>query len=74
MAAQITIGELKRIVLSRLDEWIRNLGPAEAQLQRVIIRGRPLSPLDIRREVQMSTDIGVEYLGMEARKMGYVIA
>jgi hypothetical protein len=68
----VTYDELKQLVLARLDEWIRNLG-VEAQLPRQIIRGRPLSPLDMRREVQMGTEIGTEIIAMEARKMGYVI-
>jgi hypothetical protein len=72
MAAQITFEDLKKIVLARLDEWIRNLG-TEAQLPRQIIRGRPFSPLDMRREVQMGTEIGTEIISMEARKMGYVV-
>jgi hypothetical protein len=73
MATQITWSDLKRIVLARLDEWIRNLG-VEAQLPRMVVGGRPLSPLDLRREVEMETSIGISYLAAEARKLGFVIS
>jgi hypothetical protein len=73
MASQITRSDLKRIVLARLDEWIRNLGPAEAQLPRMIVGGRPMSPLDLKREVQMETPLGVEFMSGEARKLGFVV-
>lgn len=73
MEAQITLEDMRRIVLARLDEWVRSLGVAEAQLPRQIIRGRPFSPLDIRREVEMLSEIGVEVISMEAKKMNYVI-
>jgi len=74
MAAEaISFEELKRLVVARLRKWLDSLPEAERDMPRVVVMGRAYSPRDLLSEVERETDVGLEYMGVQAKTLGYVV-
>lgn len=71
--ATITREAARMLVLERLRAWIGSIPEAEKAMPRLFIGGRPYSPLDLLREVEMGTTIGWEYVFSQASALGYII-
>ena len=64
----------KEMAIRRLRAIISRLPPEERDKPSVVIAGRPLSYLDLLREVENDTPVGRQYVYMVARQLGYAVA
>ena len=69
----ISFAQAKELVLARLRETMRAIPVSERDKARYIIDMKPLSIMDLIREVTNETQIGVEYVYSEAKALGYAV-
>lgn len=72
--SEITYDQAKKLILTRLREYMESLPASERTRPRYIIDFKPYSVLQLIAEVERDTEVGRSYVFDQARQLGYVVS